>query len=463
MVSVAQEDHRARVLEFAESFQEALEFTSEFTPEAFPNFVKHLDPVWIEEALASTGTATVRRRRLPAEQAVWLVIAMALMRDRPVSDIVEKLGLAVPTAHGERTIAPSALVQARQRLGEEPMEWLFLRTAAEWAPPTVDKDRWRGLGLYALDGTSLRVADSEENRRHFGSHYGPDHEVGGYPLIRMVALMAVRSHLVVSAVYGPYQIDERVYAQQLWDDVPDNSLILVDRHHLQSDVLVPIMMTGIERHWLTRSKTQTKLTHHRRLGEGDDLVYLQVSREARKAHPDWPQSILVRAIRYQRKGFSPQLLLTSLVDEKRFPADEIRGLYHERWEIELGFGEIKTDMLNRLETIRSKTPAAVVQETWGILIAYNLVRLEMQRIADELGVPPTRISFVAALRTIVDEWHWSAITRTPGGIPKRLATMRDRIRRYLLPERRERSYPRAVKLKMSKFLRKRPQTSENVN
>lgn len=460
MVSVRREDHRVLVrTEFGESFEEALEFTSEFTPEAFPNLVKHLDRVWIEEALASTGTATVRRRRLPAEQAVWLVIAMALMRDRSIADVADKLSLVIPSVDGDRSVAPSALVQARQRLGQDPMEWLFARTAMEWAPASVDKNRWRRLGVYVLDGTSVRVADSDENRQHFGSHRGRDHEPGGYPLMRMVVVMAARSHLVVAAVFGPHIVDERVYAEALWDDIPDNSLVLIDRLHLQSDVLVPMMTTGTERHWLTRSKSQTKFTQVRHLGDGDDLVRLPVSAAARRAHPEWPSDILVRAIRYQRKGFQPQLLLTSLLDEERYPADEIRALYHERWEVELGFGEIKTDMLNRLETIRSKTPNAVTQETWGILIAYNLVRLEMQRIADELNVPPTRISFVAALRTIVDEWHWSAITRAPGAIPKHLATMRDRIRRYLLPERRERSYPRAVKLKMSKFPRKRPRSS----
>jgi IS4 transposase len=54
----------------------------------------------------------------------------------------------------------------------------------------------------------------------------------------------------------------------------------------------------------------------------------------------------MRAIRYQRRGFKPQLLLTSLLDPKRYSADEIIALYHERWEIELGYNEIKRVMLD---------------------------------------------------------------------------------------------------------------------
>jgi len=185
-----------------------------------------------------------------------------------------------------------------------------------------------------------------------------------------------------------------------------------------------------------------------------------VSREARRKNPDLPKTYVARAIRFQRKGYRPTTLLTSLVDAKKYPADQLRVLYHERWEIELCFGEIKTDMLERLETIRSKSPSAVQQEMWGLLTAYNLVRLEMERIAKELDVAPTRISFVAALRYFVEQWLWAASTATPGAIPQRLSTMRDRLRLFLLPERRsDRLFPRAVKIKMSNYPRKMPTTS----
>ncbi len=151
-----------------------------------------------------------------------------------------------------------------------------------------------------------------------------------------------------------------------------------------------------------------------------------------------------------------------MLDSERYPAVELRGLYHERWEIELGFGEIKTDMLERLETIRSKSPPAVNQEMWGLFLAYNLVRLEMERIAAELKVEPTRISFVAALRYFVEQWLWATQTLSPGAIPKRLATMRDRLRRFVLPPRRpKRVFPRAVKIKMSNYARKLPVKSSS--
>lgn len=464
----ASEDHAAPIVTpIQETFTEALEFTSEFTPRAFPNLIKHLDPAWIDEALLSTGTATVRRRRMPAEQTVWLVLAMAVMRDMPVTTVARQLDIALPAADGTRTVASSALTQARARLGAQPMEWLFLRSAGEWAHRSAAADSWRGLGLYGVDGTTLRVADSTENREHFGSHDsgrhqgGRDERVNGYPLMRMVVVMALRSHLLAAATFGPFGVDERVYAASLWDTVPDHSLVLVDRLHLQASVLVPLMTRGTERHWITRAKSNTTYTPIRRLGRGDELVEFKVNRAARTKDLSLPTHFDARVIRYQRKGYKPQLLITSLLDEKRYPASEIRTLYHERWEIELGFGEIKTDMLERLETIRSKSPNAVEQEMWGLLIAYNLIRLEMQRIAAELNVSPNRISFVAALRECVEQWHFAAIA-SPGTIAGRLATATDRLRNFVLPPRRpERVFPRAVKIKMSSYNRKLPVKSSS--
>lgn len=450
-----------------ETFTEALEFTSDFTPSAFPTLLKHLDPTWVEEALLATGTATLRRRRLPAEQTVWLLLGMAIMRDQPIAAVAQQLDVVLPAADGSRTVASSALTQARARLGPDPMEWLFLRSAEEWAHRSADADRWRGLALYGVDGTTLRVADSQGNRDHFGGHSSGRHDGGrderqsGYPLMRMVVVMALRSHLLAAAVFGPYSPGEASYASALWDAVPDQSLVLVDRLYLQASVLVPLVRTGHERHWMTRAKSSTKLRVVRRFGRGDELVELEVSRAARTKDPSLPTHFDARAIRYQRKGYQPQILLTSLTDEERFPAAELRDLYHERWELELGFGELKTDMLDRLETIRSKSPSAVTQEVWGLLIAYNLVRLEMQRLAKELGVPPLRISFVASLRHCVEQWHLASIL-SPGTIPSHLATATDRMRTFVLPPRRTaRSFPRAVKIKMSNYARKVPTTTSS--
>jgi hypothetical protein len=86
-------------------------------------------------------------------------------------------------------------------------------------------------------------------------------------------------------------------------------------------------------------------------------------------------------------------------------------------------------------------PRRLVTPAWGILLAYNLIRLEMERTADDFGVEPKQISFVSAMRLICDTWVWCSIA-SPGAIPTRLSTMRELFTRLVLPARRSaRSYP----------------------
>ena len=179
-------------------------------PESVDQFSKGMAADWIQEALHSTGTATLRQRRLPAEQVVWLVIGMALFRNRPITEVVNKLDLALPSPN-KPTVAPSAIVEARDRLGEEPMQWLFVRCGDEWGHRSADRDRWRGLALYGVDGTTQRVPDSEENRSYFGLADGGERGTSGYPLVRLAALMALRSHMLVAASFGPYGHGEHTY------------------------------------------------------------------------------------------------------------------------------------------------------------------------------------------------------------------------------------------------------------
>jgi len=363
------------------------------------------------------------------------------------------MDLALPGGRGIR-VAPSSIVQARDRLGDDAIKWLFERTATEWSHASARKHAWRGLALYGADGTTIRVPDSAENRELFGGHKGRWNGTSGYPMARLVTLMALRSHLLAGARFGPYSVDERTYAAELWSLVPPKSVVILDRNFLNAKTLLGLERMG-ERFWLTRAKSNSKWKRLKQLALGDELVEMNVSDEARKQDPSLPLTWSMRAIRYRRKGYAPQTLLTSLVDHRRYPANEIVSLYHERWEIELGYNEVKRVMLDREETTRSKSPRGVAQELWGLALAYNLVRFEAERVADEVGLPPTRISFTAAL-TLVETAFRSWSLENAGKTPDRLRKLRADISHFVLPERRERSYPRAVKIKMSNYPRKRP-------
>lgn len=427
-------------------------------PASFEVFADSLDPQWIEAALAATGTATVRRRKLPADQVVWIVIGMALLRDRSIQEVVHHLRLVLPgRAPGSRraTATSSAVVQARDRLGVAPLATLFEQTASRWARASADTHRWRGLGVYGVDGSTLRVPDTPENDAAFGRPATGRGGAAGYPQLRLVALMVLRSHLLAGLSLGPYAVGESTLAEALWEKLPDHSLTLLDRGFLHYALLHRLATHGAERHWLIRTKSNLKTRRVKRLGPNDELVEILVSRQTRRTHPELPDPFVVRAVRYRRKGFRPQTLLTSLLDPVAYPAAEIAELYHERWELELGFDEIKTHTLESEETLRSRAPERVRQEVWGLAIAYNLVRLEMQHVAERQRLMPTRISFRHALLLLRNFWQITAWLAAPGNLPRRLEDLHEEVALLVLPPRRPRRYPRAVKIKMSNYPRSR--------
>jgi hypothetical protein len=432
----------------------SLALVAERQPEDLGRFQNSIEPAWIEAALAATGTATVRRRRLPATQVIWLVIGMALFRERSIRDVVDKLELALNSK--DPVVAPSSVAEARARLGEGPLLWLFSRTANLWGHQSAGRDRWRGLALYGVDGTTLLTPDTPENLEQFGKSTS-NRGQSAYPMIRLAALIALRSHMIVSAAFGRYDKSEHYYAAELWSAVPDDSLTIVDRGFWAAGILMALAQGGRNRHWLIRALAKTHGRVVEKLGRGDELVELETTSEARKKHPALPMRWLVRVIGYQRKGFRPQRLITSLLDAKSYPAAELIELYHERWELELAYDEIKTEMLDgACAPLRSKHAPGVRQEVWGLLLAYNLIRLEMERVADEAKVKPTRISFSMVLAMVCEEWWWLSGTNSPGAIPHHLQRLRANIARCVLPERRQRSNPRVVKTKMSNYDKKRP-------
>jgi len=423
---------------------------------SFHRFSEALEPQWINEAITATGTATVRRRKLPAEQVVWIVIGMALFRDRSIQEVVHHLDLILPeTKAGIRrgVVSSSAVVQARDRLGSEPLAELFERTATHWTAPSADAHRWRGLAIYGVDGSALRVADTPENEDAFGRP-GTGRGSAGYPQLRLVALMVLRSHLLAGLSVGPWSVGEVTLAEPLWAKIPDRSLTILDRGFFSYSLLHRLQTGTPQRHWLMRAKSNLKWRTVKRLGPNDQLVQLTVGPQTRRTHPELPETIVVRAVRYQRRGFRAKTLLTSLLDHEAYPAAEIATLYHERWELELGFDEIKTHTLEREESLRSRAPERVHQEVRGLAIAYNLVRLHMQHVARQVGVPPARISFRHALLLVRNFWLTAWIVR-PGNLPARLDTLNQELALLILPPRRDRRYPRAVKIKMSNYQRKR--------
>jgi hypothetical protein len=409
----------------------------------------HLPYEWIEAALEYKGKASIRVRRLPAQQVVWLVIGLALYRHLSIKEVLDDLDLALPGLEG-RCVTASAACQARERLGAEPLHWLFQTSAKAWHNEDSAAFQFHGMDLLAMDGTTLRLADSAANREHFGAQIYADSKVANFPQTRGVTLMSVPTHLVLDARFGVYKTSEMTYAKELLPSIPDNSLTILDRGFLSAELLCNLVARGTQRHYLIPAKSNTKW----KLIDGTDedgTVEMKVSDEAMALDATLPATWRARAMRIADGKGKLIYLLTSLTDRKLFRARQLVDCYWRRWEIETSYRELKHSMLGSAHTLRSMTVEGVTQEIWGALIAYNLVRVEIAKAALEAKCQPTDISFTLAFRTIQYELFIAAATQAQGKLPAGLKRLRQRLVLDLKEFRPDRKFDRVVKAKAQRY------------
>jgi len=315
---------------------------------------------------------------------------------------------------------------------------------------------YRGLSLYGVDGTHVRVPDSDENYEYFGKPGGRSGQGdSGYPQLRLVALLNLSNRLLAAARMGPFAESEQTLVKEIWSEIPNNSLTIADRGFVSYMSFLELVADKENRHFLIRLKSDSVFEVVSELPDGSVIALLHPPKYLLSKDPSLPGPIEVRVLSYQHDDGEPSRVATTLIDHVKYPAQELVDLYHERWELEVSFDELKTHMLERKESLRSKKPEGVHQEVWGQLLVYNLIRREMLLTAQAREVPPSRISFRASLLWIRDFWT-TAWMISPGNVPRSLADLRDKLADLILPERRtERRYPRHVKIKMSNYPRNR--------
>ena len=401
--------------------------------DSYNNVLTAIDTKWIEEALFKTQKASIRRRRLPAEQAVWLIIMMGLMRNHSIKEVCGSLDIALQINPDEAYshVAPSVLTDCRKRLGESPMSYLFNTTCAAWHKKIVSKPHSIGLDLLAVDGTTFRAQDTPDNRDEFG-FISKNHPV--YPQLRMVSLHSTQTRMLLGAAFDSCNIGEITLAKRLLTDIPEDSLTLFDRCYFSADLMLNWQQFGINAHWLTPVKKSMRYDIIERFSDNDLLIEMPVSPQARAKNPTLPETWQARMFCYKQPKGEIKGFITSLVDPTHYSMEALLSVYWERWEIEQSFGELKNSQLNGEITLRSRFPEGVRQELWGVLLGYNLVRLEMMNIAQEAKVEPTRISFTSAI-CIIDMQIRGYALSGDGTIPKKLRLMREDVKHFILPKK----------------------------
>lgn len=412
-------------------------------------FTHNIPIEWVESALRLSNQATIRRRRLPSEQVLWLVLGMAIFRDEPVQEVARRLNICAQGLASHSLLARSGVTNARKRLGAEPVEWLFRQTGRQWGSERYDGDDWHGLQVLAVDGALFRTPDTPELRDHFGSGNTSTPRQTPFPMMRLVALMNVRTHIVVDAQLSPYRGSEIRLADEFIQQIPDCSVTLFDKGFWSADLLLKVSQAGQSRHWLIPERKKLVREEVIRYSQHDRLVRMKVSPQARKRNPDLPEFWEVREVSYRVKG-GMKTVLTSL-PAQTYSAQAVAKLYQERWEIELGFRDMKSSMQQNAVTLRSKKIELIYQEVWGLLLTYNVIRREASQAALAFGRTPSEIRFKPVCQYIAVQLIVMAAANPISGTGRRLSELRSGIGSLFLDNRPRPTTPRTVKISKTRY------------
>jgi len=356
----------------------------------------------IRAALAAWGKESVRQRDLPAHVVVYYVIALALYMQSSYREVLrcllEGIQWLVEPGAGINVAGNSGISQARTRLGWEPVRQLHDEVVRPVAVAATKGAWYRAWRLVSVDGSTLDVADEKDNNEAFGRP-GASRGESAYPKIRFVSLVENGTHVLFGSRMADYATSEVALAKTVLPSLCKGMLCLADRGFFGFEMWKQAAATGADLLWRVRKNIH--LPCEKRLPDGSYLSRIYPSQQDQRRGRN---GIVVRVIEYRLEGVQgaepSYRLATTILDHEPAPAAELAALYHERWEIETAFDELKTHLRGAHIVLRSKTPDLVRQEFYGLLMAHFAVRGLMHEAALRADQDPDRLSFLHAVRVV---------------------------------------------------------------
>jgi hypothetical protein len=367
---------------------------------------------------------------------------------------------------GKDAFSASAYCQARMRLPLAVIQTLAREVYQKISGPLDHEGqyRWHDHRVLLIDATNFSMPDTPELQAHFGQP-GQQKAGCGFPIAHLLLLFNARTGLAVDAITAPLRTHEMSLASGTHGHMGKGDLVLGDdsfgsyahlallggrgmhglfpAHHLRIVDFTP-NRPCIEPKKVAKAKDAKGLPRSRwvkSLGENDQIVewYKPTNRPKWMTPAQWkqlPATLTVREVRrtLARPGFRPVTLtiVTTLLDPREYPAQELFALRLRRWDVETDIRHLKTTM--GMEILHCKTAEGVQKELWVFLLIYNLVRAVMVSAAKRQKVAVSRISFASAL-------HWMRCA-TEGDTLARLA---------VVPDRPNRMEPRVIKRRPKEF------------
>ncbi len=271
-------------------------------------------------------------------------------------------GLPLPT---EKSVSASAICQARARLNPEVFrQLLYALSASCEATDGSQFKRWRGRRVFAMDGAKVNLRRSPELTREFGipneSHC---------PQILMSALVDVCSRAPVDVEVSGFCGSEREHLLLMLDSIEKGDLLILDRGYPSHEVLQACAKAGIEfLIRVPRSNTFKAVDRFRESGKSDAVVTINTPTGS---DPEW-KPLRVRLIRIE--GPSEPSFYVSSLTRKSINSNDIKQLYHMRWEAEEYFKLFTSEFIGQKQ-FRSTSAHGVRQEVAALTLFIAISRI----------------------------------------------------------------------------------------
>ena len=360
----------------------------------------------VKEILESHDRATWRMRKLPNELIVYFSMLMSLDRTDSATETVLKMLEDSQTIFGRQTKGipgKGGISDARTRVGFEPLKTLFDTCCVPLAKEPTPFTHFQGMPLFALDGTTINVLDTEANSEFGYSKNQNSHSVN--PKMRAVALVECGTHAVIGVELGGYHDSEITLAHPVIKKIPKNSLITADRLFLGWRLVRAILKQDAQILWRVKSSDgESRFEIKERLKDGSyraSYIPPKDRTALKKLEGLDLTPIEVRVCSYLPYGGKEMVhLVTTLLDESVAPATKLAELYMQRWEVEQVFSEMKVCLNKNEHAMRSQKPDLVKQEFYGLVTMHYSIRALMYEAATRSRIDPDLISFKGAVKTI---------------------------------------------------------------
>lgn len=388
----------------------------------------------------------------------WCFLWQCLTPDTACRQVVRQVQ-ALFNLSGGPAVSPEdgAYCRARRRLCAEVLPRALRATAKEVQHQAPACDLLQGRPVKVIDGSSVSMPDSAENQKEYPKIQSTFDGLG-LPMMRVVVLFCLGSGAIVSMLSGNLLTSELSLFYQLMTQFKTGDIILGDRGF--GHYVIVGLLQGLKVDFIGRSARKVDGRRRlRRLGPNDWLVRWRSYQASAILTPQqwaqFPKELTVRIVRGSlwQKGFRIRqvTLVTTLLDPKLYPAQEILQVYLRRWRLEMCFDDLKTTL--GMEMLRCQSPAMVQKEVFLHLIAHNLIRLLMVQAAQTFRVPIERISFKGTLDALRQFTQAMCQARSK----RKRAQLWDELARTLaadlLPHRPGRREPRAIKRLKHKYPR----------